>query len=89
MDRHEEISKVARELYEKSGRMAGRDEANWLEAERIVKARYAAPAKAKAPKKAPAVKPAKKAAAEGCSTKQVDKKVDKKPAKTVKAKKTK
>jgi len=41
MDLHDEIAKVAYELYEKSGRAAGRDTDNWLEAERIVKARYA------------------------------------------------
>lgn len=39
---YEEIVTVARELYEKSGRVEGRDLDNWLEAERIVKARYAA-----------------------------------------------
>jgi hypothetical protein len=35
-----EISKVARELYEKSGRVGGRDLDNWLEAEKIVRLRY-------------------------------------------------
>ncbi|MEW6571005.1 MAG: DUF2934 domain-containing protein [Nitrospirota bacterium] len=40
MNLHDEISKVAYELYEKSGRMDGRDLQNWLEAERIVMARY-------------------------------------------------
>jgi hypothetical protein len=40
MDLHEEISKVAYELYEKSGRVKGRDLKNWLEAEKIVTARY-------------------------------------------------
>lgn len=39
MNLHEEISKVAYELYEKSGRAIGRDVENWLEAEKIVKAR--------------------------------------------------
>lgn len=37
---HDEISKVAKELYEKSGRIEGRDLDNWLEAEKIVMARY-------------------------------------------------
>ena len=37
---YEEIAKVAREQYEKSGRVEGRDLDNWLEAERIVRARY-------------------------------------------------
>ena len=36
---HDEIAKVAQELFEKSGRIHGRDLENWLEAERIVKAR--------------------------------------------------
>jgi len=37
---HDEIAKVAFELYEKSGRVEGRDQENWLEAEKIVKAKY-------------------------------------------------
>ena len=37
---YDEIAKIARELYEKSGRKEGRDLDNWLEAERIVMARY-------------------------------------------------
>jgi len=37
---YDEIAKVARELYEKSGRIEGRDLDNWLEAERIVMERY-------------------------------------------------
>ena len=41
MDLHEEIAKVARELYEKSGRIEGRDQRNWLDAERIVLSRHA------------------------------------------------
>ena len=56
---HEEISKVAYELYEKSGRADGRDQENWLEAERIVLARRKAPEK----KAQPALQPQKKAAA--------------------------
>jgi len=35
-----EISKVASELYEKGGRIEGRDLDNWLEAEKIVISRY-------------------------------------------------
>ena len=35
----EAIRKIARELYEKSGRKQGQDLKNWLEAERIVKSR--------------------------------------------------
>ncbi|OGW40954.1 MAG: hypothetical protein A2Y97_03190 [Nitrospirae bacterium RBG_13_39_12] len=37
---YDEIAKIARELYEKSGKIEGRDLDNWLEAERIVMARY-------------------------------------------------
>ncbi|BCB97130.1 hypothetical protein JZK55_20520 [Dissulfurispira thermophila] len=40
MNLHDEIAKVAHELYEKSGRVPGRDLDNWLEAEKIVMARY-------------------------------------------------
>lgn len=40
MNLHDEISKVAYELYEKRGRVKGRDLENWLEAEKIVMARY-------------------------------------------------
>lgn len=39
MNLHDEIAKVAYELYEKSGKI-GRDLENWLEAEKIVMARY-------------------------------------------------
>lgn len=41
MNLQEEIAKVARELYEKSGCIEGRDRENWLDAERIVLARHA------------------------------------------------
>jgi hypothetical protein len=41
MNLQEEIAKVARELYEKSGRIEGRDRENWLDAEKIVLARHA------------------------------------------------
>lgn len=40
MGLHDEIAKVAKDLYEKSGRIEGRDLDNWLEAEKIVMARY-------------------------------------------------
>jgi Protein of unknown function (DUF2934) len=36
---HEEIVRVASDLFERSGRVGGRDLENWLEAERIVVAR--------------------------------------------------
>jgi hypothetical protein len=41
MDLKKEISKVAYELYEKSGRAAGKHADHWFEAEKIVMARLA------------------------------------------------
>jgi hypothetical protein len=41
MDLQEEIRRVAYELYEKSGRIRGRELENWTAAEKIVMARYA------------------------------------------------
>jgi hypothetical protein len=41
MDLHDEIVKVAYELWEQSGRIEGRDLDNWLEAEKIVLTRQA------------------------------------------------
>jgi DUF2934 family protein len=46
---YDEIAKVANDLYEKSGRVHGRDVQNWLEAERIVLARYEKGTKKKKP----------------------------------------
>jgi hypothetical protein len=40
MDLNSEIEELAYELFEKSGRIEGRDLDNWLEAERIVIERY-------------------------------------------------
>jgi len=45
---HDEIARIARELYEKSGKIEGRDLDNWLEAERIVMERYKEQEKMKA-----------------------------------------
>jgi hypothetical protein len=39
MKRHKEIQKLAHEIFEKSGRVHGRELDHWLEAERIIKAR--------------------------------------------------
>src|SRR5271169_3107049 len=36
VNKHDEIARVARELYERSVKIEGRDENNWHEAERIV-----------------------------------------------------
>ena len=41
MNLHEEIAKVAYELYMKSGGIDGKDRQNWLDAERIVLTRHA------------------------------------------------
>ncbi len=41
MDRHEEIRKMAYELYERSGMIPGRDFENWIKAEKIINERYA------------------------------------------------
>ncbi len=39
MKGHKEIQKLAYEMFEKSGRVHGRELDHWLEAERIIKAR--------------------------------------------------
>ena len=39
MKRHKEIQKLAYEMFEKSGKVHGRELDHWLEAERIIKAR--------------------------------------------------
>lgn len=59
MNLQDEIAKVAYELYEKSGRIEGRDLENWCEAERIVKAKNAE--KAGSVKKPESALPKKKA----------------------------
>lgn len=61
MKLHEEIAKVAHELYEKSGGIEGRDLENWLDAERIVRTRHqgkeSSPQKQKSPDPVVARKP--------------------------------
>ena len=47
---HDEISKVAYDLYEKKGRKDGCHHDDWVEAEKIVKARYARAIEVKASK---------------------------------------
>ncbi len=61
---HEEIARVAYELYEKRGRAHGNELEDWLEAEKIVLGRTAkkAQAETKKTKKAVTKKPAKKGA---------------------------
>jgi hypothetical protein len=46
---YDEIAKVAHDLFEKSGRVQGRDVQNWLDAERIVLAQYEKGAKKEKP----------------------------------------
>ena len=41
MKRHKEIQQLAHELFEKSGRVHGRELDHWLEAERTISAREA------------------------------------------------
>lgn len=40
MKLHDEIETIAYDIWEKSGRVHGKDMYHWLEAERIVKGRY-------------------------------------------------
>lgn len=47
MNIHDEIAKVAYNLWEKSGRIPGREVENWVEAERIVMERYGEKGKGK------------------------------------------
>jgi len=53
MTRQEEIARAAYELYEKSGCAAGRDEENWLEAEKKILAASKPVKKRRAVKRAP------------------------------------
>jgi len=69
MDLHDEIATLAYELYEKSGRVEGRDLDNWLEAERIIKSLQTAPMKGKSK----VVELPQKSATRGKSTKKASK----------------
>ena len=60
MSMHDEIAKVAYELYEKSGRVAGKETENWLGAEKTVLARNAERAKSNEAKSADTPKPRQK-----------------------------
>jgi hypothetical protein len=60
MDLNPEIEKLAYELYEKSGKIEGRDLDNWLEAERIAMERSASQKKKSASLQKETKKPAKK-----------------------------
>lgn len=73
MNKHEEILRVAYELYERSGMMPGRELENWLKAEKIVMMRHAEKEKSEAA--APAATPkVRKAAATTRSAKPDPKK---------------
>jgi len=60
MTRQEEIARAAYELYEKSGCAAGRDEENWLEAEKKILAASKPVTRRNAVKKAPLARAPKK-----------------------------
>jgi hypothetical protein len=64
MDLHDEIAKVAYELFERDGGAHGKDREHWEEAERIVRARHAAAAQPQTepPKRQAAPRPKKTAA---------------------------
>jgi hypothetical protein len=70
MDLHEEIAKLAYELYEKGGRVEGRNLDNWLEAERIIKSLQTAATR----RKSKAVELPQKSATSRKSTKKAGKK---------------
>jgi hypothetical protein len=57
-----EIEKLAHELYEKSGRIEGRDLENWLEAEKIIMGRHASKKKKSAPQQKETKQTAKRTA---------------------------
>lgn len=57
---HDEIAKVAYDLYEKGGRLDGKDTDNWLEAEKIMLARNSRGKKTNEGKEAQTPKPQKK-----------------------------
>jgi hypothetical protein len=63
MDLHDEIAKVAYELFERDGGAHGKDREHWEEAERIVRARHAPAAQPETepPKKPAAPRPKKTA----------------------------
>lgn len=62
MNIRDEIARTAHELYLKSGCVSGRDLENWVEAERIVKARHEAAQSHKKNPEASVEEPAKKTA---------------------------
>lgn len=62
MKLYDEIARTAHELYMKSGCLPGRDLENWVEAEKIVKARYEPEESAKSDPAVQAGEPARKKA---------------------------
>ncbi len=94
-DMGHEIAQMAYELYERSGRVGGRDIENWIEAERIVMAHYSAKKQleevmakateqteevAHSKKRSEKIKPKKKTAAEKTAKKTTTKKIEAKVA---------
>lgn len=69
-----EIARVAYEIYEKSGKINGRDIENWLEAERLVREKYN-----KRKGKSGADKPEKRVSSKGGAKKSETKKSANKP----------
>ncbi len=82
MNLQEEIRKVAYELYEKSGRIGGREVENWVEAERIVMARHAHKQTTGRPKAQSGSEPAKKVVAKPGIKKAAAKTAEGEPKKT-------
>ena len=78
MNMQEEIQKKAYELYQRSGMRAGRELDNWLEAERIIMARYAEGGRAETPKakSSVSVQPEKKSPAKQIVTKPEPQKIE-------------
>jgi hypothetical protein len=84
MDRRDEIAKVAHDLFEKDGRLHGKDFDHWIEAEAIVKAKYEKGNESKPGKEVTASKPEKKASAKTLTRKEVAAKKAGTKAKTTK-----
>lgn len=86
MNLHDEIARVAYDLWEKGGRCQGRDPEYWLEAEKIVLSRFVVEEPQPEPEK-PAKKAAVKTAAKKAEPKVAEPK-KKKTATTARQKKT-
>jgi hypothetical protein len=78
MDQRDEIAAVAYQIYVNSGRIEGRDEQNWLEAERIVLSRKRDRTPPAEMQSQPSGKPARRTSKKktGSSTRRPRKKTD-------------